>query len=176
MLDLIYKLLETLAQVLVVEFHFEFQWKAWKTGNTYSPISVYFNDQIPAFCVVNGFLCVFSSRKSVSRLICRIASNTTTTRAPHSVTTVVVCCGVSTDKALNVKVSLICSFFKFLNLISPYHFNDAVHCILSPLDRSSDQTVAWTYTATVRRKWPIYVESTRNYLQKLCLKSPRFAQ
>lgn len=43
-------------------------------------------------------------------------------------------------------------------------------------DQPSDQTVAWTYIVTARRKWPIYVESTRNYSLRLCLKSPRFAQ
>lgn len=77
--------------------------------------------------------CVRSSRKSASRLICLIASSAITTRAPHSVTIVVVCCGVLSNRALNVKVSLMCSFF------SPYlrcyiclaHFNAFLcHCIL----------------------------------------------
>lgn len=118
MLDLTCKLLETCAQLLAVEFHLDFQWKAAKFGNANSPICGYFKNQIAVFCMVNGFLCVCvcSSRKSASRLICRIASSTITTRAPHSVTTVEVCYGVSTDKALNVKVSLIYTFIFTLTL------------------------------------------------------------
>lgn len=58
---------------------------------------------------------VYSSRKSASRLICLIASSAITTRAPHSVTIVVVCCGAYTNRALNVKVSLMCSFFRFVS-------------------------------------------------------------
>lgn len=76
---------------------------------TYSLISGNLNGQTATFCVINSFLCpcVCSSRKNALRLICRIASSSITTRAPRSVTTVAVCCGVSTDKAWNVKVSLI---------------------------------------------------------------------
>lgn len=55
-------------------------------------------------------LYVCSSRKSASRLICRIASSTITTRAPHSVSTVAVYYGVSTDRALSVTVSTMSSF------------------------------------------------------------------
>lgn len=57
------------------------------------------------------FLCFTRSfRRNASRLTCRIASRSTPTGAPPSVTTVAVCCGVSIDKALNVKVSLLPSF------------------------------------------------------------------
>ena len=67
-------------------------------------------------------ICVCSSKKSASRLICLIASSAITTRAPHSVTIVVVCCGVLSNRALNVKVSLMCSFFHLISdVISALH-------------------------------------------------------
>lgn len=52
-----------------------------------------------------------SSRKSASRLTCRIASRLTTTRVPPSVTTAAACCGACTDKASSVKVG---SHFVFI--------------------------------------------------------------
>lgn len=47
---------------------------------------------------------VCSSRKSASRLTCRIASRLTTTRVPPSATTAAACCGASTGKASSAKV------------------------------------------------------------------------
>lgn len=70
------------------------------------------SSQIIAPCVVNGRVDVCSSRKSASRLTCRIASRSITTRAPRSVTTVAACCGVFTDKASSVKVSRMRSLFQ----------------------------------------------------------------
>lgn len=93
----IFKSIDMCAQVLI-EYWFYLSLKS-------SVQSVCFIYQIAAFCGVNGFLCVCSSRKSASRLICRIASSSITTRAPPSVITVAVCYGVSTNRALNVKVN-----------------------------------------------------------------------
>lgn len=70
-----------------------------------------------------GNLSVCSSRKSASRLICHIASSTTTTRARPSVTTVAVCCGVSTDRALNAKVTPKHSLFKHVAFFPPFVSN-----------------------------------------------------
>lgn len=181
-LDWIYSSLEVCPQILAVEFRFEIYLALQSnlTGIyvlTYSPTCVYLNHRILAFCGFNGFLCACSFRKSASRLICHIALSTITTRAPHSATTVAVCCGVSTDRASNVKVSLMCSlsFFFLKCYICRSHFDIFLfHCV--PFLYLAFQTVAWMYIVTVRRKWPICVESTRKYWQRLCLKCLRFAQ
>lgn len=76
-----------------------------------------FNRQVPAFSGFNALLCVCSSRKNVSILTCHIALKLTTTRAPPSVTTVEVYCGVCTSRALNVKVSLVCWVSLFVLLL-----------------------------------------------------------
>lgn len=73
-------------------------------------------------------LCVRSSKRSASKLICRIVSSTITTKVPRSVTTVAVCCGASIDRDSNVKVSTDGSFpgtvLFFASLILYYLF----HC------------------------------------------------
>lgn len=122
--------------------------------------------------LVDGCVDVRSSRRSASRLTCRIASRPTTTRVPPSATTAAVCCGACTDKASSVKVGS--HFFYFCNVkqkLCCVCVTQRVSFLFSP----HKQTVAWTFIATARRKWPISVESTRNYWQKLCVKSPRFA-
>lgn len=122
--------------------------------------------------LVDGCVDVRSSRRSASRLTCRIASRPTTTRVPPSATTAAVCCGACTDKASSVKVGS--HFFCFSNVkqkLRCVRVTQRVSFLFSP----HKQTVAWTFIATARRKWPISAESTRNYWQKLCVKSPRFA-
>lgn len=64
--------------------------------------------------LVDGCVDVCSSRRSASKLTCRTASRSTTTRVPPSATTAAVCCGACTGKASSVKVGS--HFFCFCNV------------------------------------------------------------
>lgn len=113
----IFKSIDMCAQVLIIDSTYHS-----KAVFSLSPLNI--RQQLSVDLI---YLFVFSSRRSASRLICRIASSSTTTRALPSVITVGACCGVSTGRALNVKVNPIFCLYRvtsalFLPSILPLIF------------------------------------------------------